>query len=61
MSQEPGERLARVDADALDHRAQAVGTLRRQVLAKSEFVEDGKRIGRQDLLRRVAGIKREQH
>src|SRR5438067_7116497 len=55
-----GERLARVGANALDHGAQAVGALRRQVLAKSEFVEYGKRIRCQDLLRRVAGIKREQ-
>ena len=30
------------------------------MLAKSEFVEHGKRISRQDLLRRLAGIKREQ-
>src|SRR5690242_15411055 len=28
-----------VRADALDHRAQAVGPLRRQMVAKSEFVE----------------------
>ena len=40
-----GQRLARVGADALDHGAQAVGTLRRQVVAKSEFVEYGKRVG----------------
>ena len=40
-----GQRLARVGADALDHGAQAVGTLRRQMVAKSEFVEYGKRIG----------------
>src|SRR4051812_1035418 len=54
------ERFARIGADAFDHRAKAVGALRRQMLAKSEFVEHGQRIRRQDLLRRVAGIKRQQ-
>ena len=34
-----GNRFARVGANALDHGAQAVGALRCQVLAKSEFVE----------------------
>src|SRR6202035_4840417 len=55
-----GERLARVGANPLAHRAQAVGALRRQVLAKSELVEHRNRIGGQDLLRRVAGIQRQQ-
>ena len=45
VSRSRGQRLARVGADALDHGAQAVGTLRRQVIAKSEFVEYGERIG----------------
>ncbi len=60
MSMKRGERFARIGADAFDHRAQAVGTLRRQVLAKSEFVEHRDRVRRQDLLRRVAGIERQQ-
>src|ERR1700716_556771 len=34
-----GNRFACVRANALDHGAQAVGALRCQVLAKSEFVE----------------------
>src|SRR6202035_2927733 len=55
-----GKRLARVGADALDHGAQAVGALRRQMLAEAEFVEHGKRIGGQNLLRRMAGIQRQQ-
>ena len=50
--------LARIRANALDHRARAVGTLRRQVVAESEFVEDGERIGRQDLPRRAAGNRK---
>ena len=55
-----GKRCARVGSDTLDHGAQAVGTLRRQMLAKSEFVEHRQRIGRQNLLRRTAGIQRQQ-
>src|SRR5712671_6863634 len=55
-----GQRLARIVADALDHRTQAVGALRRQVVAETEFVEHLDRVGRQDLLRRVAGIERQQ-
>ena len=34
-----GKRRARVGANALDHRAQAIGALRREVLAEAEFVE----------------------
>ena len=45
--------------DALDHRAQAVGALRRQMLAETELVEHGERIGCQDFLWRAAGIKRQ--
>src|SRR5258705_8346955 len=55
-----GDRFARVGANALDHGAQAVGALRRQVLAKSEFVEHRDGVGGKNLLRRVAGIKCQQ-
>jgi len=34
-----GKRRARVGANALDHRAQAIGALRREMFAESEFVE----------------------
>jgi hypothetical protein len=34
-----GQRRARIGADALDHGAQTVGALRRQMIAKTEFVE----------------------
>src|ERR1700674_2761210 len=51
-----GNRFARVGANTLDHGAQAVGALRRQVLAKSEFVEHRDGVGGKYLLRRVAGI-----
>jgi hypothetical protein len=54
-----GQRLAGVGANALDHGAQAVGALRGQMLAKTEFVEHRDRIGGKDLLRRVAGIQRQ--
>src|SRR6185437_10165234 len=54
------ERFAGVRTNALDHRTQAVGTLRRQVLAKAELVEDLDRVGVQNVLRRPAGIKRQQ-
>src|SRR5579871_170661 len=54
------ERLARVGTDALDHRAQTIGALRRQVLAESELIEDRDRIGCQDFARGTARIEREQ-
>src|SRR5258705_5871818 len=44
-----GDRFARVGANALDHGAQAVGALRRQVLAKSEFVEHRDGVGGKNL------------
>src|SRR5216684_437349 len=50
-----GKRLAGVGANALDHGAQAVGALRRQMFAKSEFVENRNCIGCKNLPRRVAG------
>src|ERR1700710_2110382 len=56
-----GNRLARVGTDALDHGAQPVGTLRRQMFAESEFVEHRDRIAAQDLLRRMTGIQRQQN
>ena len=40
-----GKRFARIGADPFHHGAQAVGTLRRQMLAKSELVEDGEGVG----------------
>ena len=52
--------FARVVADTLDHGAQAVGALRGQVFAESEFVEHRDRVGRQNFLRGAAGIKRQQ-
>ena len=55
-----GERLARVRANPFDHGAQAVGTLRRQMLAKSEFVEHRDRVGGQNLLWRMTGKQRQQ-
>src|SRR3984893_6648726 len=55
-----GKRLAGVGANALDHGAQAVGALRRQMFAKSEFVEHRKGVGCKNFLRRVAGIQRQQ-
>src|SRR6267142_631388 len=60
LSEGRGHRFARVGANALDHGAQAVGALRRQVLAKSEFVEYRDGVGGKNLLRRVAGIKCQQ-
>src|SRR5215813_15005531 len=53
------QRLARVGLDALDHRAQAVGALRCQMLAEAELLEHGERIGRKNFLRRAAGEKRQ--
>jgi hypothetical protein len=55
-----GNRFARVGANALDHGAQAVGALRRQMLAKSEFVEQRNGVGCKNLLRRAAGMQRQQ-
>ena len=40
-----GKRRARVGADAFDHRAQAVGALRREMLAETELVEHPDGIG----------------
>src|ERR1700757_3424661 len=37
FSRSVGERLFRIGLDALDHRAQAVGTLRRQMIAEAEL------------------------
>src|ERR1700759_4584757 len=54
------QRGACVGADALDHCTQTVGTLGRQMIAKAEFVEDSRGIRRQNLFRRMAGIKRQQ-
>src|SRR5262249_44618868 len=54
-----GERLFRIGTDTLDHRAQAVGALRRQVFAQTEFIEYRERIGGQNFLGRTAGIERE--
>ncbi len=48
-----GKRLACIGANALDHRTQAVGALRCQMLAESEFVEYRDGVGRENLLRRV--------
>src|ERR1700722_7142784 len=54
------QRLARVAADPFDHRTQAVRTLLRQMLAESELVEHGDRVGVENLLRRAVRIKRQQ-
>src|ERR1700739_1089692 len=59
-SRSRGKRLAGVDANARDHRAQAVGALRREMFAKSQLVEQCDGIGGKNLLRRVAGIQRQQ-
>src|SRR5665213_1965808 len=55
-----GNRLAGVGANPLDHGAQAVGALRRQMLAEAEFVEHRYGVGIEDLPRGVAGIQRQQ-
>src|SRR6202048_3020255 len=60
LSRRGGERLAGVGANPLDHGAQSVGALRRQMLAKSEFVERGDGVGAEDLLGRGAGVQRQQ-
>ena len=52
--------LARIAANALDHRAQAVGALRRQVIAEAELVEHLERIGCENFLGRMPGIQRQQ-
>src|SRR3954468_23550105 len=49
-----GQRFACVGANALDHGAQAIGTLRRQMIAESKFVEYREGIGGKNLLRRMA-------
>jgi len=54
------QRLAGVGANALHHGAQAVGALRRQVIAEAEFVEHGRGVGRKNFLGRAARIKRQQ-
>ena len=54
------QRGARIRVDALDHRAEAVRALRRQMLAQAEPVEQRDRVGRQDFARRLARIEREQ-
>src|SRR5258708_15154058 len=55
-----GQRLAGVGANPVDHGAQAVGALRRQMLAKSELIEYSKRIGGKNFLRRAARKQRQQ-
>src|SRR5467141_5053857 len=55
-----GQRLAGVGTNPLDHGAQSVGTLRRQMLAKSELIEYRKRIGGKNFLRRAARKQRQQ-
>src|SRR5205085_2449816 len=52
-----GKRLARVRANAFHHGSQPVGALRRQMFAKSEFIENRKRIGAEDFPRSAAGIQ----
>src|SRR4030081_2900767 len=59
-SRSRGQCLARVGTDALDHGAQAIGALWRQVLAEAEFVEHRDGVGGQNLLRGVPGIQRQQ-
>ena len=55
-----GQRLAGVGTDALDHGAQPVGALWRQMLAEAEFVEYRDGVGGQNLPRRVPGKQRQQ-
>src|SRR5258708_6147924 len=55
------ERGAGIIADALDHGAEAVRALRRQVLAKSKILEHRNRVGRQDFASVLAGAQCEQH
>jgi len=55
-----GQRLAGVGANPLDHGAQPVGALRRQMLAESELIEYRKRIGCKNFLRRAARKQRQQ-
>src|SRR5258708_14855331 len=52
-----GKRLAGIGANALGHGAQAVGALRRQMFAKSEFVENRNCVGCKNFPRRMAGIQ----
>src|SRR5216684_2610255 len=54
------QRLAGVGTDALDHGAQPVGALWRQMLAEAEFVEYRDGVGGQNLPRRVPGKQRQQ-
>src|SRR3954463_2222603 len=48
------KRLACIGADALDHRAQTIGALRREVVAEAELVEYLERVGRENFLWRMA-------
>src|SRR5947209_869896 len=50
---------ARFRLDALDHRAQPVRALRRQVLREAEPLENRRRFGRNDLVGRAIRIKRQ--
>src|SRR4030088_1121618 len=60
LSRRGGERLAGVGANPLDHGAQSVGALRRQMLAKSELVEHRDGVGGKNFPRGVAGIQRQE-
>src|SRR5436853_3309695 len=53
LRQKAQARIVRVAADTLDHRAQAVGTLWRQVLAKPELVERLDGVETEDFLGRL--------
>ena len=55
-----GQRRARVGADALHHRTKAVRTLRRQMLAQAHLLEQGDRVGRENVVGVLAGKDREQ-
>src|SRR6266487_714146 len=52
--------LPRVGTDAFDHGTKPVRTLRREVFAQSQTIEQGDRVGRQDLDGLLAGDGREQ-
>src|SRR5438045_9608219 len=54
------ERGMRIRLDPLDHGAEAVRALRRQVFAQPELFEQRHRIGLENFRRMLARIKREQ-
>src|SRR5690606_6693964 len=54
------KRRLSIGSDALDHGIEPVRTLGCQVVREPELTEDGARVGAEHLLRRAAGVEREQ-